>query len=144
MIKSAASVVLALFVAGCATPPAKPVPAGGSPPLKKVENVREIPGLADRLRAMLGQHYVLEHLPAGCRTVEEAYEFLLGPNSKSLLHDELARNPTNFGGQLEVEAEGSKKIFTFFAASAQFTGALVYAVTESTGHHRGVFISTGR
>lgn len=126
---------LPLAVLGCASPEQPKASR-----FRKVEKANDIPGLADRMKGMIGRHFFLDTLPEDARTLESAYPYLSTKTDAQLIRERIQEWETVYGGELAVEHRGGTVTVLVYSGKPDLGGPVVYSVSEPGGYPWQVYL----
>jgi hypothetical protein len=108
--------------------------------VKRVNNASGIPGLADRVRGMFGQHFFLDNLPDDARTIETGYDYLIGKTTSRVISETMRAWKEAYGAELQIEYERKNITVFLWGGTADFSSRLVYAVSAPDGYPWQVYL----
>jgi hypothetical protein len=123
------SALLLAAAMGCSSAGSPPAPPP-VPSLKKIEDPKSIPGLAEKAHAMIGHDYFLDTLPERAQTLDGGFQYLVTETKADLIRDAMRGWKETYGAEVVVEWEGRKVTVFLYSNAADFTGGLVYSVSE--------------
>ncbi len=135
--------MLGLMVAcGCASSSSSA--PKGEPALKVVPDAQSVPGLVEKVKAMIGRHFFLDTLPDDARTVETGYRYLAAKSHSDIVRELLAEWNPAYGGELAFEWEGKPQRALVWSNMPDFKGGLIYAIAEPGGYRWQVYLGGRR
>jgi|MudIll2142460700_1097286.scaffolds.fasta_scaffold01364_2 hypothetical protein len=112
--------------------------------VKRIDNADRIPGLNERVKGMIGQHFFLDNLPDNARTLEAGHDYLMNKTTSQGIRETLNAWKDTYGASLQIDYEGRSVTVLLWSGTADFTGRFVYAVSATNGYPWQVFIAPNR
>lgn len=136
---------LALPLDPCGLDASGNAPAGAcgavvEPPLREIDSVPVLTGLAERLRARVGQDFRLDTLPEGARELRTGLRHLMrGGASRTLRTMTRSWSPA-YGARIQLDVDGQPVTALAWSPTADFSGRVVYALSDADGIAWPVFV----